>query len=82
MYLTDSQGRPIVTERSITFFHTLEATSVEEAVENFVRSDAAVLVGPVQRFPGFQGMATVRRQNEVYTLQLGPASERLPRRDR
>lgn len=81
IYLTDSQGQPIVTGRPVTFFHTLEATSVEEAVENFVRSDAAVLIGPVQRFPGFQGVATVRRQNEVYTLQLGPASDRLPRLD-
>lgn len=79
IYLTDSQGRPIVTERPVAFFHTLDASSVDEAVENFVHSDAATLIGPVQKFPGFQGIATVRRQNEVYTLQLGPASDRLPR---
>lgn len=81
IYLTDSKGQPIVTERPVPFFHTLDASTVDEAVENFVRSDSAVLIGPIQKFPGFQGIATVKRQNEVYTLQLGPVSDRLPRLD-
>jgi len=81
IYLTDSDGQPIVSHRPTSLFHTLDAASVEEAAENFVRSDAAVIIGGVQKFPGFQAICTVRRRNEVYTLHLGPASDRLPRLD-
>jgi len=57
-------------------FHLMEAQTVDEALYAFVQRDGAEIVGEVLKLPGFQAVATARRRNSVYTLQLIPASDR------
>jgi len=46
-------------------------------VRVFVDTDGAEIIGKIQTFPGFQGIATVRKPSGVYTLAVAPASQQL-----
>ena len=72
-HLTDSDGRP-VTEPDGVAFHTLEAETIDEAVRLYMNGHAE-LIGDVLKFPGFQAVATVRKDTGVYTAQFTPASQ-------
>jgi hypothetical protein len=74
--LTDPQGKALPSARDVTF-HILEAGSAEEAIAQFLDTDRAALVGGVLTFPGFVAVATGRRENVVYTLQVLPVTDRL-----
>ncbi|HVT04479.1 MAG TPA: hypothetical protein VHL58_14020 [Thermoanaerobaculia bacterium] len=73
--LTDEKGKVQPGQRPR--FYVQEAETVDDAVRACVAENDAVLVGEVLRLPGFQAVATVRRDQMVYTLQLGPVSDRL-----
>ncbi len=73
-HLADLRGGAV--PDSVTF-HTCKAASVEDAVNEHVGSDGGEIIGKVQTFPGFQGMATVRKPTGVYTLTIGPSSQQL-----
>ena len=75
-HLTDLGGRPIATPAPVSF-HSCDAESVEDAVRSYASVDGAELIGKIQTFPGFQGIATVRKQTGVYTLAIAPASQQL-----
>lgn len=76
--LTDEAGK-ILPAVEVSH-HILEAENVDAAIHDFVRADQAQVMGDVLKFPGFQAVVTVRRQNHVYTLELNPVSDRIPRR--
>ena len=75
IFLTDEEGKvtPVGQNR---VFHLLEANNVDDALYAFVEKDGAEIVGEVMKLPGFQAIATARRKNWVYTLQLLPVSDR------
>ena len=74
-HLTDSSGKPIGHEREAVSFHTFDAESADDAVRLFIKRDQAELLGDILKFPGFQAVATVRKVEGVYTLQVGPSSQ-------
>lgn len=74
-HLTDSRGRPLSATNDVTF-HTCEADDVDAAIRLFVRKQSAEIIGNVLTFPGFQGVATMRNPDGVFTLQITPASGR------
>ena len=76
IYLTDSEGHVIPAGSNVAF-HVLEAVSVEQALEGFVLRDGAEVMGDVLKLPGLQAIATARRMNSVYTLQILPASDNI-----
>jgi len=76
-HLTDPSGKPITNEPSAVTFHVCEAETADEAVRLFVRTDDAELIGNILKFPGFQAVATVRKTNGVYTLQVSPSSSNM-----
>lgn len=63
-------------EFDISRFYVAEASDVDEALRLFVRKDHARIVGEVQKFPGSQLVATVRKHNKVYMVQLCPTDNR------
>ena len=73
-HLTDGVGKP-VHDPSAVSFHTFEADSVDDAVRLFVKKQSGEILGDVLKFPGFQGVATLRTGAGVYTLQVMPASQ-------
>jgi hypothetical protein len=75
IFLTDEAGKvtPVAQTR---VFHVLEAESVDAALYAFVSKDGAEIVGDVLKLPGFQAIATARRQSHVYTLQVLPVSDK------
>ena len=74
-HLTDLNGKVVTPEVS---FHSCEADSVEDAVRLYVtHDDGAELIGNIQTYPGFQGVATVRRPSGVYTLAISPSSQQM-----
>jgi hypothetical protein len=75
-HLTDLAGKLVATPAPVSF-HNCDAESVEEAVRVFVGIDGAEIIGKIQTFPGFQGIATVRKPSGVYTLAVAPASQQL-----
>jgi hypothetical protein len=75
-HLTDLAGRLVATPAPVSF-HSCDAESVEGAVSAFAQRDGAELIGKIQTFPGFQGIATVRKPSGVYTLAIAPASQQL-----
>ena len=77
IYLTDEEGKIISRPGVHPMHHLLEAGTVDELLEQFVQGDGGVIVGEVLKFPGFQAIATVKRQQVVYTLQVIPATDRL-----
>lgn len=80
IYLTDDKGRVIPRPGTDPMHHFVEAETVEELLDTFVGRDQAEIVGDVLRFPGFQAIATVKKQQVVYTLQVIPATDRIERR--
>ena len=73
-HLTDTAGKPISSGNTVSF-HTCEAETVDDAVRSFVTQDHAEIIGNVLKFPGFQGVATIRKASGVYTLQVTPSSQ-------
>lgn|GEM_PF-4587331 len=73
--LTDEQGK--VQPNQQPRFYIQEAATIDEAVKACVAGNGALLVGDVLKLPGFQAVATVRRDQMVYTLQLMPVSDRI-----
>ena len=73
--LTDERGKPLAIASNADFF-VCDAESVDDALTTFVRKEDAEVVGSVLTFPGFQAIATIRKQANVYTLQLAPATDR------
>lgn len=76
--LTDEAGK--ILPAVAVSHHVLEADTVDEAIRHFVGADHAQVMGDVLKFPGFQAVVTVRRASHVYTLELNPVSDRIPRR--
>ena len=77
-HLTNGTGQPVADLSTAVTFHVFDARTVDEAVAKFVEGHSAVLIGEVLKFPGFQGMATLRDPTGVFTLQIAPVSHRLP----
>jgi len=75
-HLTDLAGRLVATPAPVAFL-SCDAESVEEAVREYVSTDNAELIGKIQTFPGFQGIATVRKPSGVYTLAIAPSSQQV-----
>ena len=75
-HLTDLAGKLVAIPAPVSF-HSCEAASVEDAVHTYVSIDKAELIGKIQTFPGFQGIATVRKPTGVYTLAVAPASQQM-----
>jgi hypothetical protein len=73
-HLTDDGGKPVGTPHPASF-HTFDAEDADAAVRLFIRKDGGELLGEVLKFPGFQAVATVRKTNGVYTLQVSPTSQ-------
>lgn len=76
VYLTRNDGSVIPAGSSVAF-HVIEATTVEEALTSFIVRDGAELIGDPLKLPGFQAIATARRDATVYTLQLHPATDNI-----
>lgn len=76
--LTDDSGRPVVPREAV--LHVVEAPTVEEALDKFMNEDHAQLIGDLLRFPGLQAVATLRKDNKIYTLQVQPVSDWIDRR--
>jgi hypothetical protein len=76
-HLTDDRGKPVTNEPAAVSFHNCEAETADEAVRLFVTKDGAELIGSILKFPGFQAVATVRKTNGVYTLQVSPSSQNM-----
>lgn len=70
--LTDVRGDPAKPERQ---YHVVEAESVDAALQNFMLQRSADLVGPVQKFNGFQAVATARSVDSVFTVHILPGSD-------
>lgn len=72
IYLTDGEGRPAPhrVER-----HLVEAENVDSALDEFLRSSDATLVGSIEKFPGFHAFAKAKSGTSVFTLQLLPGSD-------
>jgi hypothetical protein len=56
-------------------YHLVEADTVDAALARFLASSSATLVGEVQRFPGYQAVATARAEDVVFTVNLLPGSD-------
>lgn len=56
-------------------YHIVEADTVDAALARFLSTSSATLVGEVQKFPGFQAVATARAEETVFTLNLLPGSD-------
>ncbi len=76
IFLTDQEGRVVEAGKEIDF-HIVDADDPRGAILQFLAQDEADLMGEVLKFPGMQAVATARRGNLVYTLQLIPATDRI-----
>jgi len=74
-FLTNEEGAIVPSMAHEVRFHIREAATVEEALESFVHADHGQIVGNVIRFPGFQLIATARRDKSVYTLHVDPVTD-------
>ena len=61
-------------------YHVVEAETVDAALNDFLSSTSATLIGDVQKFPGFQAVATARASEQVFTIHLQPGSDMFRRR--
>ncbi|MEO6259713.1 MAG: hypothetical protein ABIP63_05155 [Thermoanaerobaculia bacterium] len=77
-HLTDKTGQPVTDPAHAVSFHALDADNIDQEVSRFAAGHSAEVIGAVVKFPGFQAMATLRNPTGVFTLQIGPASQRLP----
>ena len=73
-HLTDATGKPVVRDGREVSFEVMEADSVDDAIRLYIRDRCAEVIGNVIKFPGFQAVATMRKADGVYTLQVSPAS--------
>jgi len=53
----------------------VEAETVDAAMTNFLCHAEAELVGDVDKYPGFQAVATARSKDSTFTLHVLPASD-------
>jgi len=74
--LTDPSGNPIPYS-SPKVFHSADGDDTARVLLQFVETDGAHIVGDVSLFPGYHGVATARKGDEVYTLHAYPGSDRL-----
>lgn len=56
-------------------YHIVEADTVDAALAGFLAQSSATLVGQVQKFPGFQAVATARVEDTVFAVNLLPGSD-------
>jgi hypothetical protein len=56
-------------------YHVVEAETVDAALDDFLRSCSATVIGPVQKYPGFHAVATARAADQVFTVNLLPGSD-------
>ena len=56
-------------------YHIVEADTVDAALQGFLSNASATLVGEVQKFPGFQAVATARADDTVFAVNLLPGSD-------
>jgi hypothetical protein len=77
-WLTDDQGR-VLNDRESCRLYVRDAANVDDAIQQFITEDNASVLGEILKLPGFQAVATVRRNNGIYTLQLFPASDKYER---
>ncbi|MEA2462413.1 MAG: hypothetical protein QOJ98_160 [Acidobacteriota bacterium] len=56
-------------------YHVVEADTVDAALAGFLSTASATLVGEVQKFPGFQAVATARAEDTVFAVNLLPGSD-------
>src|SRR5688572_21259944 len=56
-------------------YHLVEASDVDGALADFLAASSATLVGTVQKYPGFQAVATARTDDAVFTVHLLPGSD-------
>lgn len=77
-HLTNGTGQPVTDLSQAVTFHFCDANTLDEAVTQFATGHSAEVIGSVLKFPGFQAMATLRNPTGVFTLQIAPASQRLP----
>ncbi len=75
-HLTDTGGRPVATTAPDSVaFRSCMASTIDDAIEQYLTRDEAEIIGSVLKFPGFQAVATIRKATGVYTLQFTPASQ-------
>ena len=77
-HLTNATGQPVADLAAAVNFHVCDAASIDDAVAQFAAGHSAQIIGSVLKSPGFQGMATLRNPTGVFTLQIAPASHRIP----
>ena len=78
-YLTDDKGVVVPPSSDRVRFHIREADDVDSALASFVEAEHGEVVGDIARFPGFQLVATAKRQKAVYTLHVDPVTEQFVR---
>ena len=78
-HLTDAAGKPIARDGREVSFEVMEAASIDDAMELYIRDRCAEVIGNVIKFPGFQAVATLRSSNGVFTLQVTPSSQNFVR---
>ena len=76
VHLTDRSGKPIAAGPPKRF-HSADGTDTERVLLDFVQTDGANIVGDVSVFPGYHGVVTARKGDEVYTLHAYPGSDRI-----
>lgn len=57
-------------------YETVEGDDLEGAMTSFLARSDAVLVGSIQKFPGFTGMATARDGAGLFVIYLSPVTRR------
>ena len=72
IFLTDDEGRPA--PHRVEFF-LIEADTVDAALQDFLRTSEATLVGKIEKFPGFHAFAKARAGTTMFTVQLLPGSD-------
>lgn len=77
-HLTNAAGQPVTDLAAAVSIHVCDAPSLDEALAWFAAEQSAEVIGSVLKFPGFQAMATLRNPTGVFTLQIAPASHRIP----
>lgn len=76
-HLTDAGGRPTAGTNAVAFF-TRDADDAAHAAHLFIGETGAEIIGQVQQFPGLHAIATMRKRDGVFTLQVSPASQPMP----
>jgi hypothetical protein len=72
IFLSDATGLRSTTDAR---YHIVEADTVDTALAEFIRAEDATLLGSIQKYPGFQAVATARTDETVFTVNLLPGSD-------